>query len=54
MEGGGKEIQECAARRLPWQVDEVRITWASVGVINARGNAREGKQGYKSAAGPPC
>lgn len=24
------------------------------GVINARGNAREGKQGYKSAAGPPC
>lgn len=53
-EGKGDRIQECTAGRLPWQVDEVRITQAGVGVINARGNAREGKQGHKSAPGPPC
>lgn len=49
-----KGIQECTAGRLPWQVDEVRITQPGVGVINARVRAREGKQGHKSAAGPPC
>lgn len=50
----GEGIQECTAGRLPWQVDEVRITGAGVGLINARGNAWEGKQGHKSAPGPPC
>lgn len=42
------------AGQLLWQVDEVRITRAGVGLINAQGNAREGKQGHKSATGPPC
>lgn len=41
--GGWEGIQECTAGQLPWQVDEVRITWTAMGVINARGNAREGK-----------
>lgn len=57
-EKGGEEVggavQECAAGRLPWQVDEVRIMQAGVGVINARGNVRERKQDHKSAARPPC
>lgn len=49
-----EEIRECTAGQLPWQVDEVRITRAGVGVINAQGNTQEGKQDNKSAAGPPC
>lgn len=45
---------EMHAGQLPWQVDEVRITQADMGVINVRWNAQEGKQGHKSVPGPPC
>lgn len=48
----GTSAQECTAGWLTWQVDEVRITRAGVGVINAQGDAWESKQGHKSAPGP--